>query len=253
MFRHCATTAITSLLVLLIGVLSINLVGAQVMSSSNYQINSDSINVGGGFSTSTNYQLESTAGEIASGESSSATYILKAGYQQMDEVYIAITPVADVSMGPTIPGATGGVADGAAAVRVTTDSRAGYQLTIKALNDPAMQKGADTIADYVPVGAPDYTFVTATDDAHFGYTPEGSDVVDRFLDDGGACNTGSSETTLACWDGLSTTAATIASGNSSNHPSGATTTIRFRVGIGSGVVQAPGVYAATTTVTATAL
>ena len=226
------------------------IVHGQVMQSSSYRIQSDSINFGGGLSTSTNYTLESTAGEIATGESSSSNYQLKAGYQQMQEVFISITGATAVALSPSIPGVTGGTSNGSTTVTVITDSPSGYELTVEASQSPAMQKGGDTIADYVPGGDPDFTFSTGAADSHFGYTPEGVDVVQRFLDNGATCNLGSGETTLSCWDGLSTTAVPIASSNTANHPNGATTTVRFRVGIGGSVNQPPGTYTATTTLTA---
>jgi hypothetical protein len=230
---------------------SVHLAGAQVMTSTNYQIQSDSINVGGGLSTSTSYILESTEGEVASGRTSSASYSLRAGYQQMQEVYLAMTAASNIVMNTPIGGITGGVSNGSTTVTVTTDSLSGYQLTIKAENNPAMQSGVDTISDYVPaVGVPDFTFTTATDDAHLGYTPEGADIVQRFHDDGATCGVGVGDILSACWDGLSTTAVPIASAPSANHPIGADTHVRFRVGIGGMVNQPAGTYIATTTLTA---
>jgi hypothetical protein len=227
---------------------------AAVMQSPNYEIQSDSLNFGGGNSTSSSYTLESTAGEAGTGPSDSTNYSLKAGYQQMQEVYIAISAPSDVTLSPSISGLTGGTSNGSTTVTVTTDSPSGYQLTIAASNDPAMQKGADTIANYNPGSDPSFSFNVGATDAHFGYTPEGVDVVQRFLDNGSnTCNTNSNDTPLACWDGLSTSGVVIASSPSANQPNGATTTIRFRVGIGSSVVQAPGTYVATTTLTALSL
>ncbi len=224
---------------------------AQVMQSTNYRLQSDSVNVGGGLSTSTSYSLESTTGETATGESTSTSYALKAGYQQMQEVYIALTASAAITMTPSIPGVTGGTANGSTTVTVTTDSPSGYSLTIAGSQSPAMVNGANTIADYVPgTSNPDYTFTTDATDSHFGYSPEGVDVVLRFIDNGAACNQTGSDGSMTCWDGLSTTVETIASKTTSTHPSGATTTVFFRVGVGSNVVQPPGTYIATTTLTA---
>jgi hypothetical protein len=42
----------------------------------------------------------------------------------------------------------------------------------------------------------------------------------------------------------------VAQGSGSNHPSGATTTLNFRVGVGSGSGALDGLYTATTTLTA---
>lgn len=228
---------------------------AQVMTSSNYQIQSDSINFSGGDSTSTNYQLESTMGEIATGESGSASYTLRAGFQQMQEVYLALSVSGNVSLSPTIPGVSGGNAYGSTTVTVTTDSLSGYNLTIQAENSPAMQSSTNTIADYVPAGSdPDFNFTVGSADAYFGFSPEGPDIVDRYKDDGVVCNTPrGSDTNDRCWDGLSTTPVTISSSPDSNHPNGTNTVIEFQVGIGGAVVQPVGVYIATTTVTATVL
>lgn len=224
---------------------------AQVMQSTNYQIQSDSVNMGGGLSTSTNYRSESTVGEVASGVSSSTNYQLRAGYQQMQEVYIAISSSGDVNLSPAISGLAGGTANGSTTVTVITDSSAGYSLSIKSAGNPAMQKSPDAIADYAPAGAsPDYAFSIAASEAQFGYSPEGVHIVQRFKDNGATCNVGSLDTGTACWDALSTSDFIIASDTNANHPLGSTTTVQFRVGIGSSVVQPEGIYTATTTLTA---
>lgn len=231
-------------------------VGAQVRQSSSYRLESDSINFGGGFSSSTNYSQESTAGEIATGPASSTSYNLRAGYQQMgSDVYLAMNGgTSTVTMTPTIGGVSGGTSNGSTTVTVITDNSAGYQLDLKSSASPALQSGLSSIADYVPSGAnPDFTFTTTAVSAQFGFSPEGINVVQRYLDNGSSCNVGSSNTTFSCWDGLSTSYRTIASGSASNYPSGATTTVYFRVGIGGSVLQQEGTYTATTTFTAIAL
>lgn len=224
---------------------------AQVMQSTSYQIQSDSLNFGGGYSSSTNYQQESTFGEVGTGVSGSASYNLYAGYQQMQQSAIAITGAADVVLNPNIGGVSGGTSTGAVTLTITTDNPGGYELTIASPNSPAMSDGVNTIADYVPATAdPDFQFTTDNTDAHFGYSPEGADIVQRFKDDGGDCNVDTTDTTNRCWDGLSTTPETIASDTNANHPAGTDTTIRFQVGVGGVVNQVPGVYVATTTITA---
>jgi len=231
----------------------LNMGFAQVRSSAHYRLQSDSVNFGGGLSTSTSYRQESTFGEVATGESTSTAYSLHAGYQQMQEVFLSLSTTGNVVMSPNLPGLTGGVSNGSATFTVITDSPSGYNLLIKAENSPAMQSvnSTSTIADYVPVGTDaDFSFSTAAGQAHFGYTPEGSDIVQAFKDNGSACNVGNLDTSLACWEGLSTTDKIIAQNTNATHPDGATTTIRFRVGIGSGAGVTSGVYIATTTVTA---
>ncbi len=224
---------------------------AEVRSSSNYQLQSDSVNFAGGLSDSASYSLESTAGEIATGQSDSTSYSLRAGYQQMQEVSISITAAADVVMSPEIGGITGGTANGSTSVLVVTDSPSGYQLSIQAESAPAMRKDGDSIDDYVPVANPnpDIDFLTSPTQAHFGFSPEGEDIIDRFRDNGSLCNVLSGDDTpLVCWDGLGVSEKVIAQGLA-NQPSGATTTIHFRIA-GGGIVVPEGEYIATTTLTA---
>ncbi|MEY2665429.1 MAG: hypothetical protein RLZZ480_534 [Candidatus Parcubacteria bacterium] len=223
---------------------------AQVATSTNYQLQSDSINFGGGLSTSTNYTQESTFGEVATGNGTSTNYNLYGGYQQMQEVYLSLTAPADVILSPNLAGITGGTSNGSTTVTVTTDGPAGYSLLIASENNPAMRSGANTIDDYDEGADADYSFVVTSGTADFGFSPSGVDIVPYFKDNGSLCGLGSLDTPLACWAGLLTSGVTIAEANGSNHPDGATTTMYFRVGVGSGANVISGVYTATTTLTA---
>lgn len=226
----------------------------QVMSSTNYKLESDSINFAGGRSASGSYIIEDTAGEIATGLSSSANFIMKAGYQQNSVVTISVTPASNVTMSPSIGGLTGGTANGQTSFNVVTDNPAGYTATIKAQSSPALVTATDSFADYVPTGAdPDFSFVNASNASSFAFSPEGADTASRYLNSGITCGLGSSETADACWDGLSTTDKTILNRTSSNQPAGTTSVIKFRAASGSSHVQQDGVYVATTTVTVLSL
>ena len=228
-------------------------VHVEAMSSSNYKIQSDSINFGGGGSNSGSYSLQDTVGEIATGISSSTNYVMKAGYQQMRDVVLAVVPPSNVTM-PAIGGVTGGTADGSTNFKVTTDDAAGYTATIQASTSPALQSVTSNLSDYVPSsGNPDYAFTYAATSSVFGFTAEGTDIVQRFKDDGSHCNAGAGDTAYACWDGLSTSPKTIVTRTSANQPSGTITTLRFRAASGSSHVQPDGQYIATTTVTVVAL
>jgi hypothetical protein len=113
-----------------------------------------------------------------------------------------------------------------------------------------MQSSAHSISDYVPSGAnPDFAFTTSATQSHFAFSPQGSNVASRYKDNGVACGVGSSDTALACWDGLSTTPRVIAESTAGNHPNGTATQILFKVGIGGSVGQVEGTYTATTTLT----
>lgn len=229
----------------------------QVMNSNSYQIQSDSVNFGGGASDSSNYSLEDTLGEIATGRSSSASYQIRAGYRQMQEVYLALVPAGDVTMSPSLGGITGGTSNGSTTVTVITDAPAGYETYLKASSSPAMQgiNNGGTIADYTPAGSdPDFDFSVLATDAEFGFSPEGADVADKYLDDGVSCNVVSgSDTVDSCWGPLTITNELIAKRVSGNHPSGTDTVLKFRLTIGGAGLVLEDTYVATTTITAIAL
>jgi len=250
---HQASLGIVTFWAVLLSIIILSFsisVHAEVMSSGNYKIESDSVNFGGVRSTSTSYAVEDTMGEIGTGQATSTNFILHAGYQQMHDVYISVTPASNVMMTPPIGGVTGGTANGSTTFSVVTDNPAGYTATIKASGTPAMQSPLDSIADYGPVGAdPDFAFSVAATATEFGFTVEGNDIDATFKDDGGSCNTGLLDTPDACWTGLSTTEKSVASRISNNLPSGTQTTLKFRVTSGSSHVQTSGTYVATTTVT----
>ncbi|MFM2374241.1 MAG: hypothetical protein RLZZ234_236 [Candidatus Parcubacteria bacterium] len=225
---------------------------AQVMQSDNYKIESDSVNFGGARSTSSTYTLEDTLGEVGTGDSAAASYRLGAGYQHTLLNYLSLSASPDVVLSPAIGGLTGGTSNGSTTLTVVTDNAAGYQLMITASNSPAMQSATGvTIGNYVPSSAdPDFTFAVPAGDERFGYSPEGVDIATRFKDNGVACNSGSGDTTLACWDGLTTSAAEFARRVSGNHPNGTDTVLNFRVGLGANAMIEEGIYYATTTITA---
>lgn len=234
----------------------------QAMSSSNFKIQSDSVNFGGVRSGSGSFTIEDTLGETATGISSSTNYIMKAGYQQMQDVTIAVIPAGNVTLSPSIAGLTGGTSNGSTNFVVTTDDPAGYTATIIASSSVGMlgnRDSANSIPALVPATptVPDFAFEYASvapNKAYFGYTVEASTTADTaalFKDDGVNCNTGSGNIEDKCWLNASTTAVTIMNRTSRTDPTGATTTLKFRV-----VMQAnpnpiipDDTYNATTTVT----
>lgn len=238
----------------------VNAVIAAVMSSTNYSLQSDSVNFGGGQSNSASYRMEDTLGETATGESESANYKIKAGYQQMNAVYLAMTAATDVVMDTSLGGITGGMSNGSTATTVTTDGAAGYELYIKASSSPAMRGNTqgDTIANYTPADtgdppAPDFTFSVPATAAEFGFTPEGTDIATEYLDNGSICGVGALDTSKSCWNAVTTTNELIARRTSGNHPNGVETTVNFRIIIGSSSFKIEDTYTATTTLTAVSL
>jgi hypothetical protein len=230
---------------------------AYEMGSDSYRIQESSINVGGqDIQTSTSYQLRESIGEPVAGTATSTSYRLKMGYQPMLEIYIAISvSPSQVAMSPNIGGMTGGQSNGSTTAIVTTDSPAGYTLSVKANASPALATSSYSFADYTPAvaGTPDYTWSILATTSEFGFTPEGSHIVSKFLDNGSnTCTTGSASTSDACWYGFSTSTETIASSDSSNHPAGTQTIVKFRAESGNQNVQPPGEYHATIITTAIA-
>lgn len=233
-----------------ISISSVSLLYAEEMSSQNYSIISDSVNAGGVFSTSTNYKIEDTTGDIATGISSSTNFYLYAGYQKQNVTDISLVPGNNVTLSPAIGGITGGTANGSSTFVVISDNDPGYMVSIKAASSPALTAGLDSFADYTPAGiVPDFSFSVAAGESEFGFSPEGSDIVGRFLDNTSSCGTGSSDTTFACWDALSTSNQTIVQRMSATASSGSQTTLNFRAAIGAGKIQPEGVYLSTTTIT----
>jgi hypothetical protein len=247
MKRELRITAFHSLSVLLVALLSLQLGFAQVSSSTNYRLETDSINFGGGLSSSTSYVQESTFGELGTGTSSSATYQLRAGYQQMQEVYLSISQPDDVDLSPDIGGLTGGTSNGSTTFTVITDSPAGYSVTIEAPTSPAMQSSSSTIADHTTVTSRNFSTAGG---ARFGYSVLSPDAATTFFNNGSVCGSVGSNVIQECWRGLTTTPFTILEGDGSNHPAGTDTTLYFRVGIPAGAGVATGLYTATTTLTA---
>ncbi len=232
-----------------------SLVQSYVASSSNYILQSDSVNFGGGYATSTSYKIQDTLGEIGSGIYSSTTMIMNGGYQAMPlDIYLAITSPANPTMSAAISGVSGGTSNGSSTWQVQTDNPAGYELSVKADTSPALTSGANSFADYTPsFSSPDYSWNTPATESRFGFSPEGDDILDKFLDNGVSCNVGVLDTADACWTGFSTTNQVISRSTSPNYPTGGSTTIKFKAQVGSSKTQQSGTYSANITVTAVTL
>ncbi len=230
-------------------------VRAYMMSSDNYRIEWDSVNIGGGGGSSQNYETESTLGEISTGESKSASYILKAGYQQMDQSTISITVAESVILTPELLAITGGIANGSTSITVTTDNAAGYTLEFNAAANPALQSGSAEFPDYTEVGVPtpDYDWSIGAASSEFGFTVWGQDANQLYKYAGNSCNqaAGTSDGSQ-CWNGFEgSTMLSVADSNIANSPAGTVTGVAYRAQIKSNGFQTPGNYSAIITATAT--
>lgn len=231
-------------------------VSAANMTSTKYSIIDDSVNFGGTEnSTSSSYNVSDTLGEVGSGFSSSTNYGISAGYRNMQSSFISISSITGMSL-PDITGLGGENTMGSTSVTVITDNPAGYQLMINADTSPALRDPVRTsyFSDYSPSGSsPDYFFTVPSGQSEFGFSPEGPDIIPRFIDNGSACSIGAYDTQYRCWDGFSTTTKIIAEKNTPNMPAGSVTVIEYKAAVGPNKIQDSGSYRAGISITAVSL
>lgn len=225
---------------------------AYVMSSTNYQIERDSINFGGGLSTSSSYTNESTLGEIGTGYLTSASYVVKAGYQQMESSWISLSVPPNASLKPDINASMGGLASTSVDLLINTNNGSGYTMQMKAGTNPALKGATFDFDNYtIAGGTPDYAWSVDSAVAEFGFTPEGNNIINRYRDNGISCNQPAGfDSSDTCWDAPTTTYATIAQSIAPNYPTGTVTTLKFRAEAGSTSLIDIGSYLADMIITA---
>lgn len=172
-----------------------------------------------------------------------------------------ITDAANVTMVSDITGLAGGQATGTTQFAVRSNSGYTVDIAFTYEGNNAMRgdtTDSDAIQDYASTTAPSYVFNTASSAAVFAYTVgsstatgENTYIADAFKDNGSACGSGS-YTAANCWMGPTAGAYEIVN-NPSAAPTGATSTITFRVYVPNApdpAVEADW-YTATATLTAT--
>ena len=175
---------------------------------------------------------------------------------------ISISSPADTSLTPSISGMTGNCgspSSGSLTWNVKTNNSDGFNMKIHASTDPALQLDASNyFSDYTPesAGVPDYNWNSpSAGEAEFGFTVEpetAEDTVQKFLDDGSACNTGSNQTTDKCWlDFNGTTDIDIINRTTNTDSTGEDEVVKFRAE-SNGKFLKEGDYTATITVTVSA-
>lgn len=169
------------------------------MTSTNYKILLDSINVGGSdvqVSTPGGYKMADTIGETGTGVSTSSGYKLKAGYRQMDEVavYISLTvPTTgltinqpnnmNITTNQVTNAATGAV------WAVETNAAAGYTLSFSAGQANCLRIDASTyFTDYSESseGTPE-AWSADSSSYQFGFSVFGNDAPDGTWGTGSSC------------------------------------------------------------------
>ena len=241
--------AIFGLLMCLIGYRAL----AFVSSSNSFRLQYDSLNSEGGSSDSATYNLKDSMGEQAAGVSSSDSFKIKSGFWHMGETNISISSPSDFSLSPSIGGVSGGTASGSVIWNVATDSPSGYTLNIRSASSPALSAGSYSLSDFSPADGdiPDFEWTINQTDSEFGFSPEGSDVVLKFKDDGfNTCGTGSQNSTNKCWYNFKTTDETISQSTGTNNPAGTNTEFKLKAQVGNSRFQPEGDYTAQLIVTA---
>lgn len=169
------------------------------------------------------------------------------------------TIASDVTMSPSIPGLSGGTANGQTDVRVVTNNPNGYTMSVAFSDAVAMQGDVHggEILNYTETtpGTRDFDFTIAANTGEFGFTVEGEAAADlhpSFLDDGATCGVGALDSADQCWASPSTTAQTVVNRTSFTDANGASTTVKYRVQLAPNadpLIPADS-YTATTTLTA---
>lgn len=227
---------------------------AYVMSSSNYQIRSDSLTIGGGGGSSANYNTRTIVGELSSGWSEGASYKMRAGYQEMLETYISVSSPGVLAMSPDMPGISGGTSDVSGTFTVIADSYAGFSMSLAASTAHTMIKDDDPTYYFTNYQAtPTYTWTVYSGNSMFGFTiePETSaDTTTAFRDDGSnTCGTGSYNGTGTCWAGFDgTDAVSVINRSTRTDIDGENEVIKFRAQSYDNPL-ASGTYSATITAT----
>ena len=235
---------------------TIHSASAYVAGSSSYRIETDTISIGGTRATSAGYvEQSSLSSSGVSGPTTGTSYAGSLGYLQASDAYISLTTSSGVTLSPDMKFNGGGQSTGSGSATVTTNSTSGYSLYISASTNPALQSSEDSFLDYVTVvtGTPDFSWSVGSGTTGFGFSPEGTDIVSLFKDNGTACGVGGSDATSRCWYPLSTTIKKISQSAAANNPGGTVTTLKFTAEAGSSVNKKVGNYSAVVTLTALAL
>lgn len=140
---------------------------AQVgMSSTNYKIWADSLNLFGGDSTSTNYNLSDTGGELGTGEMTSTNYRMNIGYWGMLLEPVLIFSISDTTINLGTLSSTA-VQSGSATLTAATNAFRGYVVTVReetGLKDATGYTIADVADGSVSAGSEEYGIITSGSD-----------------------------------------------------------------------------------------
>lgn len=221
---------------------------AEVRTSTNYQIDNDTISSGGSEnSSSASYSIADTLGGFAVGTSTSANYRNDAGYRAaVADSFITITAPSDITL--TALSATQNSAVGSSTWTIETGDTGGYTLTIKASTTPAL-KATSTGESFSDFGTSSASTWSVSNKYIFGWSGFGSHVGGFGSGSSCAASTNVPSATLL-WRGFYGTTTYIVASSSASNPGGTPTTACFATEQ-NGVFAPAGNYRADITLTAT--
>lgn len=144
--------------------LGVNAISVFAMSSTNYQINADSINPSGGVSSSASYKSFDSIGENFTGNMSSTNFTIGEGLAPMLSFSLTLNLDSNTKNLGTLTAGT--PVSGTTTAAVTTDAWGGYDLYIMQNNDLKHSDGSTTISAFsCAIASPCYWSGTG-----FGFT-----------------------------------------------------------------------------------
>jgi len=123
------------------------------MNSSNYKIESDSLNVGGSNQTSTNYRMRDSIGDIASALMTTDNYKMSGGYQAMlGDLPVLIFSISDTTADLGLITISAAKTD-STGFTVATNADDGYAVTFSGTTLTSNSSSADIDALTTPTGS----------------------------------------------------------------------------------------------------
>lgn len=148
--------------------------GSALMSSENYQLQVDTVDVGGDLVNSTNYQISGSFGEapgVHDTQSTSTNYIVEAGFQAAASG-VALSATLSANSVSLSSLSISAVNSASQTLTITTNSPTGYTTTIS--EDGNLRSGSEDINDVtdgaVTTGSEEYGFGTSGAAGQFNST-----------------------------------------------------------------------------------
>jgi len=142
---------------------------------------------------------------VAKGQYTSTTETFNVTTEITGEISF-VAPVANATMTPSIQGISGGTSNGNTSFQVNSNDPAGYEVRIAFTNPGSplrLGNGADptkSIPNFGGTTELNFLDGVGANEARFGFTVSGPNVVNQFKNNGSACDqSGGTATGTSCW------------------------------------------------------